>query len=172
MNVEIPAISVSDMKRLKALDCVGTYTLFQETYHKPTFQQMHLAGPKSDYEHRILSHDRAFRGGIDDVGIGVLFGLHDYRFECMALLMHSNHLLQEYHAGPHTISVPRMRPADGSDVSCGPPAEVDDKNFKKLVAILRIAVPYTGERAPRDGSRAAGAGAIPIPAVPFALHAR
>jgi len=87
MNVEIPAISVSDMKRLKSLDCVGTYTLFQETYHRPTFSMMHLAGPKSDYDHRVLSMDRAFRGGIDDVGIGVLFGLHDYRFECLALLM-------------------------------------------------------------------------------------
>ncbi|CEM24055.1 unnamed protein product [Vitrella brassicaformis CCMP3155] len=144
INVEIPSLSVSDMKRLKAADCVGTYTLFQETYHKPTFHTMHPWGPKSHYENRVLTHDRAMRGGLDDVGIGVLFGLYDYRFECMAMLMHSNHLEEEYRAGPHTISVPRMRPAMGSGVASDPPYPVDDAHFKKLVAILRIAVPYTG----------------------------
>eukprot|EP01025_Chloroclados_australasicus_P059180 TRINITY_DN7474_c0_g1_i1.p1 TRINITY_DN7474_c0_g1~~TRINITY_DN7474_c0_g1_i1.p1 ORF type:complete len:537 (-),score=49.23 TRINITY_DN7474_c0_g1_i1:334-1944(-) len=144
MNVEIPALSVSDMKRLKATDKVGTYTLFQETYHRPTFHKMHLSGPKSNYEHRLLTMDRAFRGGLDDVGIGTLFGLYDYRYEVMAMLMHSNHLEEEYKAGPHTISVPRLRAASGSDIAAKPPYEVDDANFKKLVAIIRIAVPYTG----------------------------
>ncbi|KAF8064659.1 thiH [Scenedesmus sp. PABB004] len=144
VNVEIPTLSVSDMRRLKATDCVGTFTLFQETYHKPTFAKMHVSGPKSDYAHRLLTQDRAFRGGIDDVGIGTLFGLADYRYEVLAMLMHSNHLEAEYGAGPHTISVPRLRPADGSELSIRPPHEVDDANFKKLVAIIRIAVPYTG----------------------------
>eukprot|EP00245_Coleochaete_scutata_P004595 TRINITY_DN17325_c0_g1_i1.p1 TRINITY_DN17325_c0_g1~~TRINITY_DN17325_c0_g1_i1.p1 ORF type:complete len:604 (-),score=108.03 TRINITY_DN17325_c0_g1_i1:337-2148(-) len=144
VNVEIPSLSVSDMKRLKATDHVGTYTLFQETYHRPTFKVMHPGGPKSDYDNRVLTFDRAFRGGIDDVGIGVLFGLYDYRYECMAMLMHANHLEKEYGAGPHTISVPRMRPADNSDTASNPPYPVDDVHFRKLVAILRIAVPYTG----------------------------
>eukprot|EP00775_Hariotina_reticulata_P012307 gene12307-12443_t len=134
INVEIPTLSVSDMKRLKALDCVGTFTLFQETYHRPTFAKMHVSGPKSDYNHRLLTQDRAFRGGIDDVGIGTLFGLHDYKYEVLAMLQHSNHLEAEYGAGPHTIS----------ELSIRPPFEVDDANFKKLVAIIRIAVPYTG----------------------------
>lgn len=144
INVEIPTLSVSDMRRLKATDKVGTFTLFQETYHRPTFKQMHVSGPKSDFDHRLLTQDRAMRGGIDDVGIGTLFGLYDYRYEVLAMLQHSNHLEAEYGAGPHTISVPRMRPADGSTLSIAPPYAVDDENFKKLVAIIRIAVPYTG----------------------------
>eukprot|EP00906_Rhabdomonas_costata_P037050 RCo052057 len=144
INVELPALSVSDMKRLKATDKVGTYTLFQESYHLPTYRLMHPAGPKSDYGHRLLTMDRAMRGGCDDVGIGVLFGLADYRYEVLALLMHSVHLEQEYKAGPHTISMPRMRAASGSEVSRKPPHEVDDANFKKLAAIIRLAVPYTG----------------------------
>ncbi|KAL4444884.1 hypothetical protein ABPG77_003934 [Micractinium sp. CCAP 211/92] len=144
INVEIPSLSLSDMRRLKATDHIGTYTLFQETYHRPTFKHMHIAGPKSDYNNRVLTHDRAMRAGLDDVGLGVLYGLYDYRYEVLATLMHANHLEREYGAGPHTISVPRMRPADGSDVSLAPPHAVDDAHFKKLVAILRIAVPYTG----------------------------
>lgn len=144
INVEIPSLSVSDMKRLKATDRIGTFTLFQETYHRPTFKQMHISGPKSDFEHRLLTQDRAMRAGIDDVGIGTLFGLYDYRYEVLAMLMHANHLEENYGAGPHTISVPRMRPAEGSELSIKPPYEVDDDNFKKLVATIRIAVPYTG----------------------------
>eukprot|EP00457_Paulinella_chromatophora_P005285 gb/GEZN01005300.1/.p1 GENE.gb/GEZN01005300.1/~~gb/GEZN01005300.1/.p1 ORF type:complete len:530 (+),score=30.34 gb/GEZN01005300.1/:28-1617(+) len=144
MNVEIPSLSVSDMKRLKATDHVGTYTLFQESYHRPTFKQMHPSGPKSDYDHRLLSQDRAFRGGIDDVGIGALFGLADYRYEVLGMLMHGNHLEAEYGAGPHTVSVPRLRAADSSPVSEHPPNAVNDDDFKKLVAIIRIALPYTG----------------------------
>lgn len=144
INVEIPSLSVSDVRRLKATDHVGTFTLFQESYHRPTFKQMHVSGPKSDYEHRLLSQDRAMIGGIDDVGIGALFGLADYKYEALGMLSHANHLEDTYGAGPHTISVPRMRPADGSEMSIKPPHEVDDANFIKLVAILRIAVPYTG----------------------------
>lgn len=160
MNVEIPSLSVSDMRRLKATDHVGefvfnfffpfsffffllshlsttlslllssssslslslfaspaksqipktqknsssgTYTLFQETYHRPTFKEQHVRGPKSDYDHRLLTHDRAMRAGLDDVGVGVLFGLADYRYECLAIVQHAAHLEQEYGAGPHTI---------------------------------------------------------------------
>jgi len=144
INVEIPSLSLSDMRRLKATDKIGTYTLFQETYHRPTFKYMHIGGPKSHYDNRVLTHDRAMRAGLDDVGLGTLFGLYDYRYEVLATLMHANHLESEYGAGPHTISVPRMRPADGSDVSLAPPYPVDDDDFKKLVAVIRIAVPYTG----------------------------
>lgn len=144
INVEIPSLSLSDMRRLKATDKIGTYTLFQETYHRPTFKYMHMAGPKSNYNDRVLVFDRAMRAGLDDVGLGVLYGLYDYRYEVLATLMHANHLESTYGAGPHTISVPRMRPADGSDVSLAPPCPVNDADFKKLVAVLRIAVPYTG----------------------------
>lgn len=144
INVEIPALSVSDFRRLKATDCVGTYTLFQETYHRESFRRFHPSGPKSDYEHRLQTMDRAQIAGIDDVGIGALFGLHDYRFEVMGLLMHAQHLESTFGAGPHTISIPRMRPADHAPDAIRPPAPVDDEDFKKLVAILRCAVPYTG----------------------------
>jgi 2-iminoacetate synthase ThiH len=111
INVEIPSLSVSDMKRLKATKYIGTYTLFQETYHRATFKQMHPYGPKSDYDHRLLTMDRAQLGGLDDVGIGALFGLADYRFEVMAMLMHAHHLDRTYGCGPHTISVPRYAQA-------------------------------------------------------------
>jgi len=105
---------------------------------------MHPGGPKSDYNHRLLTMDRAMIAGLDDVGIGALFGLAPYPYEVLAMLCHAEHLDQTYGAGPHTISVPRMRHADGSAVADAPPFPVDDANFKKLVAILRIAVPYTG----------------------------
>eukprot|EP00182_Erythrolobus_australicus_P000295 CAMPEP_0185829464 /NCGR_PEP_ID=MMETSP1353-20130828/265_1 /TAXON_ID=1077150 /ORGANISM="Erythrolobus australicus, Strain CCMP3124" /LENGTH=553 /DNA_ID=CAMNT_0028527263 /DNA_START=214 /DNA_END=1875 /DNA_ORIENTATION=+ len=145
INVEIPALSVSDFKRLKATDCVGTYTLFQETYHRKTFARVHPAGPKSDYEHRLLTMDRAQLGGIDDVGIGALFGLADYRFEVLAMLQHAQHLEDTYRAGPHTVSIPRIQPAVGApDSAGGGPRPVSDKQFAKLVAVLRCAVPYTG----------------------------
>eukprot|EP01123_Difflugia_compressa_P011217 TRINITY_DN4403_c0_g1_i1.p1 TRINITY_DN4403_c0_g1~~TRINITY_DN4403_c0_g1_i1.p1 ORF type:complete len:572 (+),score=90.54 TRINITY_DN4403_c0_g1_i1:71-1717(+) len=144
INVEIPALSISDFKRLKALDCVGTYTLFQETYHYDTFKRVHPGGPKSDYAHRLLTMDRAQIAGIDDVGIGALFGLYDYKFEVMGLLMHANHLERTYRAGPHTISIPRMKPALNAPDALNPPSPVSDKQFKKLVAVIRCAVPYTG----------------------------
>lgn len=144
INVELPPLSVSDMRRLKATDRVGTFTLFQESYHRPTYTTMHPSGPKSDYNNRLLTMDRAMKGGLDDVGIGVLFGLYDYRFEMLGMLMHSVHLEKNYGAGPHTISMPRLRSAMGSEVSKKPPHEVDDANFKKLAAIIRLAVPYTG----------------------------
>lgn len=114
----------------------NSYTLFQETYHRPTLKEVHVRGPKSDYDHRLLTHDRAMRAGLDDVGIGVLFGLADYRYEVLAMIQHAAHLEREYGAGPHTISVPRMRHAEGSDVSDAPPFPVDDANFKKVFLLL------------------------------------
>eukprot|EP00771_Trimastix_marina_P000178 gnl/Trimastix_PCT/1187.p1 GENE.gnl/Trimastix_PCT/1187~~gnl/Trimastix_PCT/1187.p1 ORF type:complete len:513 (-),score=132.68 gnl/Trimastix_PCT/1187:197-1735(-) len=146
MNVEIPPLSVSDCKRLKATDCVGTYTIFQETYHRETYAQMHPRdqGTKSDYNYRLLCMDRAQMGGLDDVGLGALFGLYDYRFEVLGLLMHADHLERTYRCGPHTISVPRLQPAKNTPLSEHTDWLVNDDEFKKIVAIIRIAVPYTG----------------------------
>ena len=144
LNVEIPALSVSDFRRLKATDCVGTYTLFQETYDPRVYKRYHPSGPKSDYGHRLLTMDRAQTAGIDDVGIGALFGLTDYKSEVMGLLQHAHHLDKTYHAGPHTISIPRLQPADSAPDAIAPPSPVNDDDFRKLVAVLRCAVPYTG----------------------------
>jgi 2-iminoacetate synthase len=144
INVEIPALSVSDMRRLKATNQVGTYTLFQETYCEETFNKVHPRGPKSDFQHRLQTMDRAQIAGVDDVGIGALFGLHDYRFEVMSLLQHARYLDETYKAGPHTISIPRLQPALGAVDSVHQPAPVSDPDFLKLTAIIRCAVPYTG----------------------------
>jgi len=144
INVEIPALTVEQFKELKATDSIGTYALFQETYHRETYEKMHPYGPKSNYEYRLYTMDRALAGGIDDIGIGALFGLYDYRYEVLGLLTHAQYLDQHYHVGPHTISIPRLQPASNSKVSMCPPYPVDDKNFEKLTAILRCAVPYTG----------------------------
>jgi len=118
--------------------------LFQETYHPDVYKRFHTAGPKSDYEYRLQTMDRAQIAGVDDVGIGALLGLHDYRFEVLAMLQHAQHLDKTYQAGPHTISIPRIRPADQAPDALAPPNPVDDENFAKLVAVLRCAVPYTG----------------------------
>ncbi|KAJ3432353.1 biotin and thiamine synthesis associated domain containing protein [Anaeramoeba flamelloides] len=144
INIEIPAISVTDMKRLKATNCVGTVALFQETYHRETYKDLHPYGPKSNYDWRLLNMDRANLGGIDDVGIGALFGLFDYKFEVLALLQHAIHLENTYNSGPHTISIPRLRPAKNTPYFTKTKWIVDDPNFIKLVAILRVSVPYTG----------------------------
>ncbi|MBD3221310.1 [FeFe] hydrogenase H-cluster radical SAM maturase HydG [bacterium] len=143
LNVNVAALDVEHYRRLKACD-IGTYQLFQETYHRPTYEQMHLAGPKSDYDWHIGAMDRAMTAGIDDVGIGVLFGLYDYRFEVLAMMHHARHLEERFGCGPHTISVPRIEPAEGSAVALHPPAPVRDHDFLRLIAILRLAVPYTG----------------------------
>jgi thiazole biosynthesis protein ThiH len=144
INVEIPALSISDYERLHALDCVGTVTLFQETYHRPTYKRFHPKGPKADFDYRLQTMDRANLGGIDDVGIGSLFGLYDYRYEVLAMIQHGQHLDRTYGAGPHTISIPRLQPADGSVDAEQPPFPVSDADFRKLVAVIRCAVPYTG----------------------------
>jgi len=143
VNVNIPALEVDQFKRLKATG-IGTYQLFQETYRRSTFEKAHPSGPKADYDFHLTAMDRAQMGGIDDVGIGVLFGLEDYRFEILALIMHAEHLDRTYGTGPHTISVPRINPAEGAPWAQNPPRPVSDAEFKKLVAILRLAVPYTG----------------------------
>ena len=143
VNINIAPLSVSGFRLLKQAK-IGTYQLFQETYHPDTFKKMHPSGPKSDYRYHLTAMDRAMQGGIDDVGIGILFGLYDYRFEVLALLQHIRHLEERFGVGPHTISVPRLEPANGSEVSAHPPYPVSDRDFKKIIAILRITVPYTG----------------------------
>jgi len=143
LNVNVAALDVPDYKRLKACN-IGTYQLFQETYHRPTYKDMHVAGPKSDYDWHLGAVGRAMEGGIDDAGIGVLFGLHDYRFEVLSMMHHAKFLEDRYGVGPHTISVPRIEPAEASAVAMNPPAPVKDHDFLRLIAILRLAVPYTG----------------------------
>ncbi len=142
INVNIAATTVEDYRRLKEAK-IGTYILFQETYHRPTYDKMHPPGPKKDYDWHTCAMDRAMEGGIDDVGIGVLYGLYDYKYEVVATIMHAQHLDKEYGVGPHTISVPRLRPAAGVDINKFP-YMVPDADFKKIIAILRMAVPYTG----------------------------
>ncbi len=143
ININIAPLSVEGFRRLKAAK-IGTYQLFQETYHYETYRKMHRSGPKADYVNHLTAMDRAMEAGIDDVGVGVLFGLADYRFEIMALLQHVQHLEEKFGVGPHTISIPRIEPAEGSDLSLHPPHAVDDDDFRKIIAILRVSVPYTG----------------------------
>ncbi|MBU2561513.1 MAG: [FeFe] hydrogenase H-cluster radical SAM maturase HydG [Nanoarchaeota archaeon] len=143
LNVNVAPLSVNDFIRLKKTG-IGTYQLFQETYHHDTYKKMHPSGPKADYAWRIYAMDRAMEAGIDDVGIGALLGLYDYRFEVLAMLYHSMHLEEKFGVGPHTISVPRLKPALNAPLANDIPYPVSDHDFKKLVAIIRIAVPYTG----------------------------
>lgn len=142
VNVNIAATTVENYRKLKEAG-IGTYILFQETYHKESYERLHPTGPKSNYKYHTEAHDRAMQGGIDDVGLGVLFGLELYRYEFAGLLMHAEHLEAAYGVGPHTISVPRICPADDID-----PDEFDngisDDIFAKIVACIRVAVPYTG----------------------------
>jgi 2-iminoacetate synthase len=141
-NVNIAATTVEDYRKLKEAG-IGTYILFQETYHRPTYENMHPSGPKRDYDYHLTAMDRAMEAGIDDVGLGALFGLYDFKFEVLGLLIHSLHLEERFGVGCHTISVPRLRPAAGMNLETFPHL-VSDKDFKKLVAIIRLAVPYTG----------------------------
>ncbi len=143
LNVNLAPLTREEFAQLKEAG-IGTYQLFQETYHRGTYAAVHLAGKKRDFDWRVTAFDRAMQSGIDDVGIGVLFGLHDWRFEILSLMQHIRHLEAEFGVGCHTISVPRMEPADGSAMSMAPPSPVSDDDFKKIVAILRLAVPYTG----------------------------
>ena len=143
VNVNIAPLSLDEFRLLKARR-IGTYQVFQETYDRETYARVHTAGRKRDFDWRVNAPDRAMEAGIDDVGIGVLFGLADWRFEILALVQHIRHLERRFGVGPHTISVPRMEPATGSDVAGHPPHPVSDVDFRKLVAVLRLAVPYTG----------------------------
>lgn len=142
VNVNIAATTVENYKKLKDAG-IGTYILFQETYHKESYEQLHPTGPKHDYAYHTEAMDRAMEGGIDDVGLGVLFGLEKYRYEFAGLLMHAEHLEAVHGVGPHTISVPRIRPADDINPDDFSDA-INDDMFAKLVACIRIAVPYTG----------------------------
>ncbi len=143
VNVNCAPLDVNEFKQLKAAG-IGTYQIFQETYHEQTYRQMHPSGPKSDPDNRLDAVDRAFNAGIDDIGIGALFGLYDYRFETLGLLCHIEHMEEKFKVGPHTISVPRIEPAEGSKLSLNPPYKISDNDFKKVVAILRLSVPYAG----------------------------
>lgn len=142
VNVNIAATTVENYRKLRDAG-IGTYILFQETYHKESYEKLHPTGPKHDYNYHTEAMDRAMEGGIDDVGLGVLFGLELYRYEFAGLLMHAEHLEAVHGVGPHTISVPRIRRADDIDPSTFDNG-IDDDTFAKLVACIRIAVPYTG----------------------------
>ena len=142
INVNIAATTVENYRKLKEAG-IGTYVLFQETYHHETYAKMHPSGPKSDYLFHLTAMDRAMQGGCDDVGLGVLFGLFDYRFEVMGMLMHARHLDETFGVGPHTLSFPRLRPAEGVSLD-NFPYLVSDDDFRKIIAVMRLAVPYTG----------------------------
>lgn len=142
VNINIAATTVDDYRLLKEAG-IGTYILFQETYHKESYLELHPTGPKHDYNYHTEAMDRAMEGGIDDVGLGVLFGLDKYRYEFAGLLMHAEHLEASFGVGPHTISVPRLKHADDIDPDQFDNG-IDDDIFAKIVACIRIAVPYTG----------------------------
>ena len=142
VNVNIAATTVENYRKLKDAG-IGTYILFQETYHKESYEKLHPTGPKHNYNYHTEAMDRAMQGGIDDVGLGVLFGLELYKYEFAGLLMHAEHLEAVYGVGPHTISVPRIKRADDIDPSTFDNG-IDDDTFAKLCALIRIAVPYTG----------------------------
>ncbi len=142
VNVNIAATTVDNYRRLKEAG-IGTYILFQETYHRENYERLHPTGPKSNYAYHTEAMDRAMQGGIDDVGLGVLFGLNTFRYDFVGLLMHAEHLEARFGVGPHTISVPRICPADDIDTTDYPDA-VSDEMFQRIVAVIRISVPYTG----------------------------
>jgi len=141
-NVNIAATTVENYRKLKDAG-IGTYILFQETYHKETYERLHPNGPKHNYDYHTTAMDRAMEGGIDDVGFGVLYGLYDYKYDTIAMMMHKEHLEEKFGVGPHTISVPRLKPAEGMQLS-DYPHMVSDDDFIKTVAIIRLSVPYTG----------------------------
>ncbi len=142
VNVNIAATTVDNYRLLHEAG-IGTYILFQETYHRPTYEQLHPTGPKSNYAYHTEAMDRAMQGGIDDVGLGVLFGLNTYKYDFVGMLMHAEHLEAVYGVGPHTVSVPRICPADGVNADDFTNA-IDDDTFAHIVAVLRIALPYAG----------------------------
>ena len=142
VNVNIAATTVENYRRLKEAG-IGTYILFEETYDRAAYERLHPTGPKSDWAYHTEAMDRAMLGGIDDVGIGALFGLSNYRYDVVGILMHAEHLEARFGVGPHTISVPRIRPADDINPEDFPDA-VTDEVFRRIVAVLRLAVPYTG----------------------------
>ena len=143
VNVNLAPQNVERFKLLKQAG-IGTFQLFQETYHRPTYASVHLKGKKRDYDWRATAFDRAMEAGIDDVGMGLLFGLYDWRFEMLSMMQHIRHLEETFGVGPHTLSFPRIEPAVGSTLAAAPPHAVSDTDFVKMIAIMRLAVPYTG----------------------------
>jgi len=143
VNINAAPLDIEGFRTVKSVG-IGTYQIFQETYHDVTYQKLHPRGPKSSFLWRLDGLDRAMQAGIDDLGIGALMGLYDWRFEVMGLLYHTIHLEQRFGVGPHTISFPRIEPAIGTEFAERPPYQVSDEDFKLLVAILRLSVPYTG----------------------------
>jgi 2-iminoacetate synthase len=143
INLELAPTTVENFAALHA-EKIGTYVCFQETYDPELYKYYHPQGPKANYANRLTVFDRAMLGDINDVGLGALFGLGDYRFEVLALMEHARHLEETFGVGPHTISVPRIEVAEGSEMSCHIPHPVSDADFRKLVAIIRLALPYTG----------------------------
>ena len=142
VNVNIAATTVENYRKLKDAG-IGTYILFQETYNKKSYEELHPTGPKHNYDYHTEAMDRAMQGGIDDVGIGVLFGLYEYKYEVIGTMLHVKHLEDTFGIGPHTISIPRIRMAEGVDLSLFPNI-VTDEQFKTIIAVYRLAVPYTG----------------------------
>ena len=142
INVNTAPLEIEDFKHIKTAG-IGTYQLFQETYHRETYTTMHPTGLKSDFDYRLGAMDRAYLAGIDDFGIGVLLGLYDYKFDVVASLLHAQYLDNKYNVGPHTVSIPRLRPAIGSALTDIPNA-VSDNELKRIVSIYRLAMPYTG----------------------------
>lgn len=140
VNVNIAATTVENYQKLKKVG-IGTYQLFQETYHQDTYKKLHK-GPKADFARQLFAHNCAFEGGIDDVGLGVLFGLYDYKFEVLSLVSHAQYLDRKFNIGPHTFSVPRFQPAETVDIDL--PYRVSEDELLKIIAILRLSVPYTG----------------------------
>jgi 2-iminoacetate synthase len=144
INVELAPMPVESFRRLK-VEKIGTYVCFQETYDPELYKVYHPEGtPKADYLNRLTVMDRAMEAGVDDVGLGVLFGLADYRFEILAIMEHAKHLEEAFGCGPHTVSFPRIEPADNAPLTQNIPYRVSDEDFKKIIAIIRIALPYTG----------------------------
>lgn len=142
VNVNIAATTVEDYEKIKEAG-IGTYQLFQETYHRETYEKLHH-GPKADYERQLFAHDRAMAAGIDDVGLGALYGLFDYRFDTLALVSHAQYLDRKFDVGPHTISVPRLQPAPTVDMTLFKQHEVSESRLLQIIAVLRMAIPYTG----------------------------
>ena len=143
VNINAAPLDVEGFKRVHSAG-IGTYQIFQETYHQETYKKVHPSGMKANYLWRLYAFDRAMEAGIDDVGMGALFGLYNYKFEAMAMLYHTLHLEEKFGVGPHTISFPRIQPALGTDFASHPPYAVSDEYFMNMIAIIRLTVPYTG----------------------------
>ena len=143
VNINAAPLDIEGFRRVKAAG-IGTYQIFQETYHRASYAKYHPRGLKSDYLWRLYAFDRAMQAGIDDVGMGALIGLYDYRFEALSMLYHVIHLEQEFNVGPHTISFPRMEPALNTELASRPPYAVSDADFMQMIAVIRLSVPYTG----------------------------